>query len=56
MAGTYENTKSDETVICVKCDKSIERGTMYIEHTLEDDKKEVVCHFCYYKMKQDNKL
>ena len=56
MVGTYINTKSDKTEKCVKCDKEIERGTMFISHELENGKKEVICHFCYYKMKQNNQL
>ena len=57
LPGKYVNTSSDQTVVCVKCKKPIERRTMFIEHTFEDsDKKEVICHFCYYQMKQDNKL
>ena len=56
VPGTYENTSSNETEDCVKCGKSIERGTMFIEHTTEDGKREVICHFCYYKMKQNNEL
>lgn len=56
MTGSYENTKSDETVECAKCNNKIERGTMFIEHTLEDGKKEVICHSCYYQMKQNNQL
>ncbi|MHA1697152.1 MAG: hypothetical protein ACTSYZ_12710 [Candidatus Helarchaeota archaeon] len=54
MADKYVNTKSDKTEICAKCNSPIERGTMFVEHIF-DDKKEIICHFCYYKMKK-NKL
>ncbi|MHA1271565.1 MAG: hypothetical protein ACTSPY_17360 [Candidatus Helarchaeota archaeon] len=55
LPGTYTNTKSDKIEICVKCKSPIERGTMFIEHKI-DDKKEIICHFCYYKMKKNNLL
>ena len=55
MADKYVNTKSDKTEICAKCNSPIERGTMFVEHIF-DDKKEIICHFCYYKMKKNNQL
>ncbi|MHA1230740.1 MAG: hypothetical protein ACTSRP_05850 [Candidatus Helarchaeota archaeon] len=55
MPGTYINTKSDKLEKCSKCKSPIERGTMFIEHII-NGKKEVICHFCYYKMKKNNQL
>ncbi|MDD1778035.1 MAG: hypothetical protein LUQ65_07675 [Candidatus Helarchaeota archaeon] len=55
MPTAYMNRKATETVICIMCKKVTERGSMYIE-CITDGKTTPICHFCYYKLKKENKL
>lgn len=55
MPSTYINKKAQETVTCAICEKVTERGSMYIER-ITDGVSESICHFCYYKLKKENKL
>jgi len=55
MPSIYVNKKAQDTITCVICNKVTERGSMYIER-ITDGKVEPICHFCYYKLKKENKL
>ena len=55
MPTTYLNKKAEQTLKCAICEKVTERGSMYIER-ITDGNSEPVCHFCYYKLKKENKL
>ncbi|MHA1264171.1 MAG: hypothetical protein ACTSRS_02960 [Candidatus Helarchaeota archaeon] len=55
MPTTYINKKAEETVRCSICNKVTERGSMYIER-ISDGQTSPICHFCYYKLKQNNQL
>jgi hypothetical protein len=55
MTTSYVNKKAQETVTCVLCEKVTERGSMYIER-ITDGNSEPICHFCYFKLKKENKL
>ncbi|MFX1293486.1 MAG: hypothetical protein ACFFD2_01315 [Promethearchaeota archaeon] len=56
MPATYTNKKAQSTITCIICKKITERGTMFIECITEQGNIEAICHFCYYKLKQENKL
>ena len=55
MTTAYVNKKAQETVKCSMCKKVTERGSMYIE-CITDGVSTPICHFCYYKLKKENKL